>query len=37
MILTIVLCTTEFTPDLILQAMENIQISDVTALVKISL
>ncbi|MDJ0743613.1 MAG: hypothetical protein QNJ32_09635, partial [Xenococcaceae cyanobacterium MO_167.B27] len=37
MILTIVLCTTEFTPDLVLQTMETIQISDVTALVKRSL
>ncbi len=31
MILTLLLCTTEFTPDLVLQAMESIQIADVTA------
>jgi hypothetical protein len=31
MILTLLLCTTEFTPDLGLQAMESIQIADVTA------
>ena len=34
MILTLLLCTTEFTPDLVLQAMESIQIANVTALVK---
>ena len=31
MILTLLLCTTEFTPDLVLQAMESIQIADLTA------
>ena len=31
MILTLLLSTTEFTPDLVLQAMESIQIADVTA------
>ena len=31
MILTLLLCTTEFTPDLVLQAMESIQLADVAA------
>ena len=31
MILTIILSTTKLTPELVLQAMENIEISDVTA------
>ena len=31
MILTLLLCTTEFTPDMVLQAMESVQIADVTA------
>ncbi len=37
MILTLLLSTTELTPELVLQAMESIQIANVTALVKIRL
>ena len=37
LILTLLLSTTELTPDLVLQAMETVQIADVTALVKICL